>query len=590
VWHNLVRGVRIAWDASPRRFVTVATVSMLTALLAPVLIWYGKHLVDLIVLGRERHVVLADIAPSVGMLALLFGADRALSTYRENMQELFARAVEQHASQKLLEKAATVDVGHHDDPTFHDRMEHARREVGWRPHQLTFSTIGLATSLISVAGLFGLLASLHPLLVVLSLVSLLPSVAIQRSINRKLYDFWFDTTTEERERWYARDMASQPTMAKELRSFGAGGYFLARYQRITDERYAKLSLLYRRATLLAVIAGLGTGIALALAYGFVGARGLAGELTPGDLTAAIGGFTAITSQASLISGSLLSIEQHARFLDDYFAFLAVEPLVKTPAAPRALPEPLRPGIAVEGVRFSYPHSGREALKGLDLEVKPGELIALVGDNGAGKTTIVNLLSRFYDPTSGRVTIGGVDLRDVDPIALRARMGVLFQDFAKYQLTLRENVQLGRVERDAGDAEIVAALEAARAKFLLDKLAKGLDARVGRLFQGGHELSGGEWQRLAVARLMFRRADIWILDEPTSNLDPEAEAAIFAELKQQLAGRMAIVISHRFSTVRVADRIYVVADGRVLETGTHEQLIAAKGRYAELFEIQAAGYR
>jgi ATP-binding cassette, subfamily B, bacterial len=242
------------------------------------------------------------------------------------------------------------------------------------------------------------------------------------------------------------------------------------------------------------------------------------------------------------------------------------------------------------VRFTYPQGTREALTGLDLEVRPGELVALVGENGAGKTTIVNLLSRFYDPTAGRIAIGGVDLRDVDPVALRARVGVLLQDFAKYQLTLRDNVQLGRVDRAGTDADVVRALEAARAMPIVDGLAKGLDARLGRLFEGGHDLSGGEWQRLAVARLIYRGADIWILDEPTSNLDPEAEAKIFSELKQQLAGRMAIVISHRFSTVRVADRIYVIDDGRVLESGKHDELVAARGRYAELFEIQAAGYR
>ena len=201
-----------------------------------------------------------------------------------------------------------------------------------------------------------------------------------------------------------------------------------------------------------------------------------------------------------------------------------------------------------------------------------------------------MLSRFYDPDAGRVTIDGLDLRDLDPTALRARIGVLLQNFQRYQLTLRDAVRLGRVDRPSDDAAILAALDAARAKPVLDSLPAGLDARLGKLFDGGHDLSGGQWQRLALARLMFRSADIWILDEPTSNLDAQAEAAIFAELKQQLAGRMAIVISHRFSTVRVADRIYVLEHGRVLESGTHDELVAARGRYAELFELQAAGYR
>jgi ATP-binding cassette subfamily B protein len=317
---------------------------------------------------------------------------------------------------------------------------------------------------------------------------------------------------------------------------------------------------------------------------------LTGSLTAGDLAAVIGAFASVTAQAGLISGSLLSLEQHATFLDDYFSFLAIEPLVVVPARPVPVPPSLERGIEMLGVRFTYPGGTDEALRGIDFDVRPGELVAIVGENGAGKSTIVNLLLRFYDPDSGTVRVGGVDLRDVDPADLRSRVGVLFQDFAKFQLSLRENVRLGRVDRDSNDDEVMASLEAARAHFLVKSMRDGLESRAGRLFDGGHELSGGEWQRLALARLIHRQADIWILDEPTANLDPEAEAAIFSELKEQLHGRMGIVISHRFSTVRVADRIYVMQDGRVAESGSHRELIARGGRYAALFELQAAGYR
>jgi ATP-binding cassette, subfamily B, bacterial len=225
-----------------------------------------------------------------------------------------------------------------------------------------------------------------------------------------------------------------------------------------------------------------------------------------------------------------------------------------------------------------------------LRISRGELLALVGENGAGKSTLVKLLMRFYDPQKGSVRIGGVDLRDVDPDDLRHRIGVLFQDYATYELSIRENVVMGRPDAEVRDERVAQALRDARSEWLVRKMKKGLDSRVGRLFEGGHDLSGGEWQRLALARLMYRAADIWILDEPTSSLDPEAEAGIFAELKANLKGRIGIVISHRFSTVRIADRIAVVADGRVTELGTHEQLLRANGRYAQLFELQAAGYR
>jgi ATP-binding cassette, subfamily B, bacterial len=242
------------------------------------------------------------------------------------------------------------------------------------------------------------------------------------------------------------------------------------------------------------------------------------------------------------------------------------------------------------VTFTYPGGTEPAVKDLSLHIRGGELIALVGENGAGKSTLIKLLLRFYDPSHGAIRVGGADLRELDPESWRSRIGVLFQDFASYEFSVRENVQMGRPGMIADDRKVLSALEDARSDWLLKKMPKGLDAKVGRLFEGGHDLSGGEWQRLALARIMYRDADIWILDEPTASLDPEAEAAIFAELKEMLRGRIGIVISHRFSTVRIADRIAVVEDGKVSELGTHEELLMARGRYAHLFELQAAGYR
>jgi ATP-binding cassette subfamily B protein len=247
-------------------------------------------------------------------------------------------------------------------------------------------------------------------------------------------------------------------------------------------------------------------------------------------------------------------------------------------------------IEFDNVTFTYPGGTEPAVAGLSLRIPHGELIALVGENGAGKSTLVKLLLRFYDADHGSVRVGGVDVRDLDPETLRSRIGVLFQDYASYELSVRENVVMGRPDGTAEDGRVLEALRDARSDWLLTKMPRGLDSKVGRLFEGGHDLSGGEWQRLALARIMYRDADIWILDEPTSSLDPEAEAGIFAELKENLKGRIGIVISHRFSTVRIADRIAVIAGGSVTELGTHEELLRADGRYAQLFELQAAGYR
>jgi ABC-type multidrug transport system fused ATPase/permease subunit len=589
VRENFVRGVKLAWDASPLAFLGITAIGFVAALIPPVVVWLGKRLVDLIVRGGHGALHFSDLWPTVLALGILAGIARALQGIQAAEQELFAEQVGNRAEQRFLEKAARVDFGHFDNSEWHDRMQRAKRDVRWRPYQLAYSTIGLAASVVTVAGMLGLLASLHPLLVVLSLLSLVPMITVQRRQTRRLYTWWHANTLEEREVEYFGDVLGDLTAAKELRSFGLSGHFLDRFSATKRRRYRSLARLYRRWSWAALLSGVVGGGALVGAYGFVAARGLTGSLTPGDLAAVIGAFAAVTAQTNLISGSLLSLEQHATFLDDYFSFLAIDPLVLIPREPVRLPATLD-GIEMRGVRFTYPRAVQEALSGIDLVVRPGELVAMVGENGAGKSTIVNLLLRFYDPDRGTVSIGGVDLRDVDPAELRARMGVLFQDFARFQLSLRENVQLGRVERESSDDDIAVSLEAARAQFLVKTMKDGLDSRAGRLFEGGHELSGGEWQRLALARLIHRQADIWILDEPTSNLDPEAEAAIFAELKDQLHGRMGVVISHRFSTVRVADRIYVVQDGRVAESGSHDELIARGGRYAELFELQAAGYR
>ena len=301
-------------------------------------------------------------------------------------------------------------------------------------------------------------------------------------------------------------------------------------------------------------------------------------------------FTTVAGSLGQISSTFAAVDQHTTFLDDYFSFLSITPLVPVPAAEPADAKWHIDSIDFDRVTFQYPGGTEPAVKDLNLHIRRGELVALVGENGAGKSTLVKLLLRFYDADAGSVRVGGIDLKDLDPELLRSRIGVLFQDYATYELTVRENVVMGRPGPEVDDARVTQALRNARSDWLVNRMPNGLDSKVGRLFEGGHDLSGGEWQRLALARIMYRDADIWILDEPTSSLDPEAEAAIFAELKENLRGRIGIVISHRFSTVRIADRIAVVADGRVTELGSHDELLRARGRYAALFELQAAGYR
>jgi ATP-binding cassette subfamily B protein len=323
---------------------------------------------------------------------------------------------------------------------------------------------------------------------------------------------------------------------------------------------------------------------------FVAYRGVAGLIDPGGVVLVIGAFTAVSGTLGQITSTFVAVDQHTTFLDDYFSFLAIGPLLAVPGKPSVIPPGTIDGIEFDHVGFSYPGGVGSAVRDLSLSIRKGELIALVGENGAGKSTMVKLLLRFYDVQEGAIRVGGVDLRDLDPEVLRSRIGVLFQDYATYELSVKENIVMGWPYGDVEEGRIAKALKDSRSEWLIRKMPNGLESKVGRLFEGGHDLSGGEWQRLALARIMYRDADIWILDEPTSALDPEAEAAIFAELKENLKGRIGIVISHRFSTVRMADRIAVINDGQIAEIGSHEELLEARGRYSELFELQAAGYR
>lgn len=590
VHRNLRQGLGLAWAASPPSLIRYSLLGILSAAMPPIAVWLGATLVNRIAVAKAQSLHFADFVPILIGLWLAAAVQRSVGAYMGYGRNLFVRRVQLEAERRLLEQASKVDLGHFDNSNWHDRLARAKRDVSWRPGDLTWSVLGLSGNLVTIILMASLLASLHYLLVVLALVSALLSLLLERQVTARLYEFFYKETPEERERDYLADLLAQPRNTKEIRAYVLADYILGRHRKVSESLFAQRELMYRSGTRVSLWSGLVAGTTLALAYVFVAIRGVAGTIDPGGVVLVIGAFTAVAGSLSMMSSTFVAVDQHTTFLDDYFAFLSMEPLVTVPAAPRQLPEVLSGGIVFDDVTFKYPGGTEPAVAGLSLQIRNGELIALVGDNGAGKSTLVKLLLRFYDADHGAVRVGGVDLKDVDPEALRNRIGVLFQDYTSYELSVRDNVVMGRPEPVVDDDRVRKALRDSRSDAMVDKMPAGLDARVGRLFEGGHDLSGGEWQRLALARIMYRNADIWILDEPTASLDPEAEAAIFAELKANLKGRIGIVISHRFSTVRIADRIAVIDGGRVTELGTHQELLQAAGRYAHLFELQAAGYR
>jgi ATP-binding cassette, subfamily B, bacterial len=590
VRRNLRLGLELAWTASPSSLIRYSLLGVLNAAMPPIAVYLGAALVNRIADARLHSLRFTDMLPILIGLWVTASVQRAIGAYTGYGRNLFIRRVELEAERRLLAQASRVDLGHFDNSDWHDRLARAKRDVSWRPGDLTWSVLGLSGNVVSIFLMASLLASLHWVLVVLALLAATLSLALERRITAQLYEFFYKETPEERERGYLSDLLVQPRTTKEIRAYVLAEYLLGRHHDLSERLYAQRERMYRSATRISALTGLVTGTTLALAYVFVAIKGAAGTIDPGGVVLVIGAFTSLASTLGNISSTFVAVDQHTTFLDDYFSFLAIDPLVPLPPAPYPNPAWHIDHIEFDAVSFTYPGGTHPAVADLNLHIRTGELIALVGENGAGKSTLVKLLLRFYDVDKGSVRVGGVDVKELDPEVLRSRIGVLFQDYASYELSVRENVTMGRPQGVVDDERVMDALRDARSEWLVSRMPKGLDSKVGRLFEGGHDLSGGEWQRLALARIMYRDADIWILDEPTSSLDPEAEAGIFAELKENLKGRIGIVISHRFSTVRIADRIAVIADGRVVELGSHDQLLRAGGRYAQLFELQAAGYR
>ena len=590
VRQNLRHAMTLAWAASPSLLLRYSLLGMFNAVMPPISVYLGAVLVNKIADARIHALKFDSVAYIVLGLWITFIVQRAVGAYMGYGRNLYVRRVELEAERRLLEKASKVDLGHFDNSDWHDRLARARRDVNWRPGDLTWSILGLSGNIVSILLMAGLLASLHFALVILALGAAFISLLLESRVTTRLYKYFYKETPEERERQYLGDLLVQPRNTKEVRAYVLADYLLGRHRKLSDDLFRQRQRMFRLGSTMSFVSGFVTGTIHALAYVFVAYKGIQGTISPGAVVLVIGAFTSVSGTLSNISSTFVAVDQHTTFLDDYFSFLAIEPLLPVPSKTEIIPSETVDAIEFDNVTFTYPGGKEPALEGLSLQIRKGELIALVGENGAGKSTLVKLLLRFYDAQQGKVLMDGIDVKELQPEELRSRIGVLFQDYATYELSIRENVVMGRPNGTPDDGQVIKALQDSRSEWLVSKMPNGLDSKVGRLFEGGHDLSGGEWQRLALARIMYRNADVWILDEPTSSLDPEAESAIFAELKENLKGRIGIVISHRFSTVRIADRIAVIDDGRVTELGTHEELLAAGNRYAELFELQASGYR
>ncbi|HUH77416.1 MAG TPA: ABC transporter ATP-binding protein [Devosia sp.] len=521
-------------------------------------------------------------------LALVLVSDlisRATGLVDSVLSELHSNTV----SVELMAHAAKLDLMHFESAEYQDRLERARRQAAGR-NALLSQMFGQAQDIITVATLAAGLFVYAPWLILLLPLSFVPAIWGETRFNTVAYFMNRWRTPERRELEYIRYIGASAETAKELKLFGLGDFLIERFRHLASQIFIEnRNLAARRAFWGALFSGIST-LTYYGAYGFIVWRTITGDFTIGDLAFLSGSFLRLNGLFQKILLGFTQIAGQSMYLDDLFSFFEIEPTIINPVNPQPFPQPIRQGIRFDNVGFRYPGTDNWAIRHLSFELRADETLALVGENGAGKTTIVKLLTRLYDPDEGNITVDGVDLRDFAVADIHAHIGVIFQDFIRYSLSARENIGVGRIA-DQNDMVLIGkAAERSLADAVIAKLPKGYDQPLGRLFKQGRDLSGGEWQKVAIARAYMRDAQLIILDEPTAALDAKAEAEVFARFKSLAAGKTAVIISHRFSTVRMADRILVLDDGAILEAGSHEELLALRGRYAELFELQAAGYR
>jgi ATP-binding cassette subfamily B protein len=597
---HLPRLLGMVWETEPRYVVGILLLRVARALVPLAVLWIGKLIVDEVVQaiavvgagGPIPWLRLGELlALELGIALVGEGLARISALLESLLGDLFAN----RTSVELMRHSATLDLEQFENAEIYDKLERARRQTVGR---IGLFTLLLATvqDLITLVTLAVALAVYVPWLLVLLAVAVLPSLLGETHFASLGYSLLYSWTPERRQLDYLRYIAASDVSAKELKLFGLSDFLVGRYDRLSREFYeANKALAVRRSLVSSLLAAVGTlgyyGAYAAIIYLTVtGYRSPAGVFTIGVLTFLAGSFR---SSRDLIQRVLLSLSQvfeQSLYLDDLFSFLAIEPRIRPMAGARPVPTPIRDGFRFERVGFQYPGAEQWAVRNLDFTLVPGERIALVGENGAGKTTLVKLLTRLYDPNEGRILLDGIDLREYDLFSLRRNVGVIFQDFVRYDFLLRENIAVGNIGRLEDQPGIEGAAGRSLADTVAKRLAGGYAQMLGRRFEGGVDLSGGDWQKVALARAYMRDAQLLILDEPTAALDARAEYEVFLRFSELTKGRMAVLISHRFSTVRMADRILVLRGGELVEQWTHAELLALGGLYSELFQLQAAGYR
>jgi ATP-binding cassette subfamily B protein len=587
---NVPPVLKIVWDSGPSVVALGLAFRIVAALLPIALLAVGRLIINRIVDSVTTH---RPVTPEFWwLIAAEFGLailSALLTRIIDFLDSLLADKYTRYVSIRVMKHAAELDLIAYEDPVFYDRLDRARVQATDRLGMI--QSIGrLVQQIVTTLSLSISIVLFSPWLLLLLIAGVLPAFLGESHFAFLGYAKNFRQTPTRRQLDYLRQLGGSREAAKELKLFGLSRFLTERFTRLSDEIYDENVSLSRRRLIAGSLFSLIGTVGYYAAYVYVIWQTVRGLLTIGDLTFLSGAIMQASANIQQIFSTASSIADQALFLTDLLAFFQMQPTIRSKPGALPAPRPIRRGFEFRNVSFHYEGSSRLVLQGLNFHLSPGERVALIGENGQGKTTIVKLITRLYDPTEGQVLLDGIDLREYDLEDLYREIGVIFQDFMRYEMTTRDNIAVGRIEERDNTELLRLAAQKSLADQVIGKLPNDFEQMLGRRFEGGVDLSGGEWQKMALARAYLRDAQVLILDEPTAALDARSEFEVFERFAELTTGRMALFISHRFSTVRMADRIVVLENGRIAEEGTHQQLTRQGGRYAEMFELQAASYR
>ncbi len=591
---NIPAAFRLVWGADKTNTSVMAILTLIGAFLPLGQAWAGKLIVDSVV-----HSITTNTGADVGLrdalsfLLLEFGlllVGAIIAQARRLVEHILNARLGHHINTAVIRKALALDLQYFEDASFYDKLQNARREADFRALGIINGGFMVVQNVITLLSFMVALIAFNPLIALILFGATIPSFLAQSKYSSLYFRLLTWRAPESRKMQYLEHILTVDNSVKEVKLFGLGEPLLKRYTETFWKFFAEDEALARRRSLISLTWGLLASASYYIAYAWIIYEAAGGLITLGLMTFYLALFRNSQGTFQGLFDNINRLYENGLFMDNLFGFLKLAPQMPVTANPARMPERLLHGLEFQHVSFRYP--GREdwALRDVNLSIAPGEKLALVGPNGAGKTTLIKLLTRLYDPTEGRILLDKVDLRDYDPDDLRRRIGVIFQDFVKYQLTARENIGFGQIDHMDDTERVRVSAERGGADTVVSELPSGMETMLGRWFDKGFELSGGQWQKVALSRAFMRDSEVLVLDEPTAALDAEREYEIFQRFRELTEGKIAVLISHRFSTVRMADRIAVIEDGHISELGSHAELLAQRGTYARLFEMQAQGYR